>query len=1183
MRALGPSFAARASALAGTRRARRILWWIAGLLGAYAAIGFLGVPPIAKAKLQQGLSRALHREVTVEAVRVNPFAPSVTLRGLRVRERASDAIFASFDELYVNAAWTSLFRLAPVVDRITLAKPALRIVRNADRTYNFQDLLDELQARPKSTAPPPGFAVFNVRVLDGRIDFEDRVAGETHAVEDLRVGIPFVSSLPAHVDVEVAPELSMKVNGSLVSLAGETLPFTGARTTVLNVNLNAFDLTRLTEYLPFEPRAKLRSALLDARLAVAFEQPAGRPPEVRLRGRAALTNVSVLDPAGRPVLAWERLGVELNEVEPLLPRIDLKSVQLAGAEVHLRRDAGGALNLAQLGPAAPAAEKPAPGSAAATGTLALKIDDIAIGMRKLRFSDETTRPAFDAALEDVNLEVRGLDLQGGRSEWALSARSDAGEAFKLKASASVQPPTAQGRLEIGGVVMPRYQPYIDQAANLRLEAGKLDLGLEFQWQDQALKLADVALAVRTLRARLPGEKDELLRIGELQVEQAAADLAARTASLGRIALRDVVVNARRGADGVYNFARVARGAKADEPADAPSGAQPWRVDLPHAVVERGAVTFEDRTFAEPLRVGIAPIEIKAERLSTAKDRRGEVSLRAVLDKTGTVAASGPVSLEPLAARLDLVVQAVGILPVQKYIEDKVHLAITAGTLGAKGVASFEMRPGEPLKASYAGDAGIGDFASIDKRSSEDLLKWKRLSFNAVEFELEPMRLSLGEIALDDYYARVILSADGRLNLQELVATGDAAPATTGPAPSRTSPPAGLRIGRITARAGNVNFSDFFIRPNYTANLTGIGGVVTEMTPEKAGDVELRGSLDNAAPVEITGRVNPLAAELYLDVKGSARDIELSALTPYSVKYAGYGIQRGKLSMNVQYAVEKRKLTAENRITVDQLTFGERVESPTATKLPVTLAIALLKDRNGVIDINLPIAGSLDDPEFSVGGLIVQVLVNLVVKAITSPFALLGSLVGGSEELSFVEFAPGSAALAPPGEAKLKSLAQALLERPNLRLDVGGRATAEPDEAGLRRAALERKVRAQKFGDLRRAGTAPPSVDAVVVAPEEYEGYLRRAYGAEKFPKPRNMLGIAKDLPVPDMESLMLEHARVSDEDLRQLANTRAQAAKDWLVTAGKVPADRVFLVAPKLTAEDIKDKGRPTRVDFGLK
>ncbi|HEU4922437.1 MAG TPA: DUF748 domain-containing protein [Burkholderiales bacterium] len=1157
--------------MAKSRRARRICWALAGLLVAFAAIGFFAVPPILKSKLERTLSQLLHRKVTVEAVRVNPFAPSVTVRGLSVRERTDDVPFARFDELYANAAWTSIFYLAPVVDEITLVKPQLRLVRNPDRTYNFQDLLDELMARPKSDTPIPKVALFNIRLVDGRIDFDDRAEGEKHEVSDLRIGIPFLSSLPADAEVKVAPELSMMVNGALLSLTGDALPFQGTHAAVLNLDVHSVNLTRLTDYLPFQPRAKLADAVLDARLTIAFEQPPGGAPVVKLRGSTAVRRLSLLDLENRPVLAWKRLGIELNDVQPLAQRIDLKSVELEGADLHIKRDKTGLINFARLGPAAGAAR-----TEVQSETLSLKIDRIAAKLDRVRITDETTTPPFDTVLSG-ELEASALDLQEGRrSQWTLSMRSNAGETIRLAAVATTALVAAEGRVDITAIDLKRYQPYVDQAANLRIDDGKLDLGLAFKWEKNDLALADAALALKSLRARLPDEKEPWVRIGSLEMTGARVDVGAQTANLGEIAIGDATLRLRRGADGALNAARIAKAARSEKN-EQPG--LPWRIDLARATLQRGAVTFEDLAFGEPAAtISIAPLEVKAEKLSTAKGASGSINVRATIDKKGTLVAAGPLTLDPLRARLDIVAQTIGLQPAQRYIDDKVHFAMTSGRLSAKGTASFELPPGGALKAAYRGGVEVTDFASIDKRSTHDLLRWKALSLAAIDFELEPLKLSVDEIGLSEYYARIIVTADGGINLQELVKDSEAPPQ----APAAPAPPApNLRIGKVTARDGNVNFSDFFIRPNFSANVTGFGGSVTEMTPEKAGDVELRGKIDNAAPVEIAGRVNLLGKDLFLDMKASARDIELAPLSAYAVKYAGYGIQRGKLSLALKYGIENRKLSAENQIYLDQLTFGERVESPTATTLPVLLAVALLKDRNGVIDVNLPISGSLDDPQFSVGGIIFQVIGNLLVKAVTSPFALLGSLVGGGEELSFVEFAPGSAALAAGEQQKLGSLAKALTERPNLRLEITGRAAADPDENALKRAALDAKVRTQKFDELRRAGTAPASPDSVTVDAAEYERYLRRAYGAQKLPdKPRNFLGIAKELPVPEMEGLMIAHTNIDKDDLQRLANSRAQVAKEWLMTEGKVPAARLFINAPALAAPE---KGKPTRVDFGLR
>jgi hypothetical protein len=289
-------------------------------------------------------------------------------------------------------------------------------------------------------------------------------------------------------------------------------------------------------------------------------------------------------------------------------------------------------------------------------------------------------------------------------------------------------------------------------------------------------------------------------------------------------------------------------------------------------------------------------------------------------------------------------------------------------------------------------------------------------------------------------------------------------------------------------------------------------------------------------------------------------------------------------MTVDYKVENRRLVASNRLVLDQLTFGERVESPTATRLPVLLLVSLLKDRNGVIDLDLPISGTLDDPQFSIRGIVVKIIVNLLTKAVTAPFALLGAIAGGGEELAFVEFAPGSAALAPAAVAKLGTLAKALADRPGLRLEMAGRAVAEADREALKRALLERELRVRKRKALAARGEPAPAPEAITLEAAERERYLKDFYGDADIPgKPRNFLGFAKAVPPEQMEALLLAGLRVDEAALRELAEHRAQAVSQWLASTGGIAVERLFVTAPKLSAEGLAGKGAATRVDFSLR
>jgi hypothetical protein len=468
--------------------------------------------------------------------------------------------------------------------------------------------------------------------------------------------------------------------------------------------------------------------------------------------------------------------------------------------------------------------------------------------------------------------------------------------------------------------------------------------------------------------------------------------------------------------------------------------------------------------------------------------------------------------------------------------------------------------------------------------------------------LEPFQLRIGEINLADFYSRLILGADGKINLQKVTLEteekkSDAPPqdkAVVKPVDKPTSAPAStdsgkaISIGKINLQGGNIYFSDFFIKPNYSANLTSVQGAISELKPETPGDLDLQARLDNSAPVEIKGKINPLSKDLFLDIVADAKDIELSPISPYSGRYVGYGIEKGKLSFNVKYKLDHRKLNAENKIILNQLTFGERVESPDATKLPVLLAVALLKDRNGVIDVDLPISGSLDDPEFSVGRLVLRIIINIITRAVTAPFSLIAAAFGGGgsgDELSYIDFDNGRSNLNQAAQAKIKTLASALNNRPALNMEITGRVDPLTDLDGLKRVGIERKVKAQKLKELARKGEAPQSLEEVQVPSNEYPQYLKAAYGEETFPKPRNIIGLAQDLPVAEMEKLMMQYSKVSDDDLRQLASQRAQAVRDALLASGQVSADRLFIVAAKpLSPEErAKLKGKPNRVDFSMK
>ena len=573
-----------------------------------------------------------------------------------------------------------------------------------------------------------------------------------------------------------------------------------------------------------------------------------------------------------------------------------------------------------------------------------------------------------------------------------------------------------------------------------------------------------------------------------------------------------------------------------------------------------------------------------------------------------------------------------------YIAERLNAVLASALLSARGsVAVNQASAGAPLKVAYKGSGRLANLHMLDARSENDLLKWQVLDLEQINAKIgePPPEVTVGKVSLADFYARIIVSDQGRLNLADLIRR-EGQPATElapkaeskAPAkPSATTKPAEvsmpvdretagnepaqaaaqsrtatatvaqpavdpsaprpvIRIGQIEVARGNVNFTDNFIKPNYTANMTGLGGTVTTLASDatEPATMTLAGMIDDDAPLDISGRLNPLAPTLFLDIEGRTKGVDLPRLTPYSLKYAGYPILKGKLSMEVKYKVEDQKLNANNHLFLDQLTFGDKVDSPTATKLPVLLAVSLLKNTRGEIDINLPVSGTLDDPKFSVGGIIIQVIINVLTKIVTAPFAALASAFGGGEELGYVEFAAGSATLSAEQTKRIDTLAKALNDRPALKLDIIGRVDPSVDTEGARKAKLDAKLRAAKVQQVVRGGGESVDPAKVTITEQERPALIAAVYAEEKIPdKPRNFIGIAKTVPAPEMETLIVTNLAVTPEDLRALANQRATVVRNRLETEGKISRERLFLVEPKLTAEGIKDQGAKTRVDFSLK
>ncbi|MGS0741543.1 DUF748 domain-containing protein [Glaciimonas sp. GG7] len=1215
-------------------------------LAILAGISWLGIPPLTKHLAEQQIAQQLGRKATIGKISFNPLTLTLIATDFTLYEPDQITPAFSAKKLLVDASVTSIFHLAPVLQQVTLSGPNVHIIRTSAEgigRYNFSDVIDRILAKPKSKEETH-FSVSNIQLENGTIIFDDKVTDKHVNIAALNIGVPYISNFANAVNVFVQPHLSMTVNGAPFALKGRSKPFSNSQETALAINIDQLDVASYVGFSPVPLPIAIQSAKLSTDLDLTFMRNIAEKnqPEINLSGDVKLSDIALADKDAAPLFKAQKIDAHINKFNLLTVNAAIGKIAIEAPEVWAALDANGNLNWSALGASTTASDASPNQHESSTPVIKtdnpapqLTLDQFTIQDGTINWSDAANAaPAFNTQLKNLTLDVKQFSLAATAQPAivSLSTGTNGTQEIKFAGKITPAPLTVNGEASLAEVSLAQYQPYLNKALAADL-SGKLSLKTLIAISDGKVALNQIAVEINNARLAAKTGANGSVHIKQITLDNANVDTQARTFNAATLHLAGMQADVRRDAKGNINLQQfINSAAPAGKQEKTPLKTAPapeWIATLDSVTVTDSAIAFNDKAVTPAVNLRADALNLKIEHVSSKSDKTVNIALLTTLNKSGKLTLNG--SAAPQFKTLDLAIDAqrLPIAALQPYFTELLNVTLSTGQANAKGKLQLTPPAGKKdLIARYNGTLRLTNFHVIDKENGADFLKWRTLDVSSINASIDGPRqnINLGKISLDDLYARAILSPEGKLNLQNIIVStaGKTAvvtePATTSgpkksddsaagaqagegkmikgdttaiplpPPPPKTNAPI-IRIAQVVLKNGNINFTDNFVKPNYTANMTSMNGSIGAIASDKPAPapIDLNGKIDNDAPVTISGSLNPLFKPMFVDIKASANGVELPSLTPYAAKYAGYAIVKGKLSMDVNYKVEEQLLTAQNHLRIDQLTFGDKIDSPDATKLPVRLAVALLKDRNGQIDINLPISGSLSDPQFSVGGIIVRVFVNLIVKAVTSPFALLSSAFGGGEELGYAEFKPGSAILTTQTKAKLDTLTKALLDRPALKLDIMGRVDPVADSAGLREETLNRKLSAFKQKSS-AAKTEDTEADTDASSPKETAltdadkaQFMDKVYKSEKFDKPRNAIGFAKSLPVPEMAQLILTNTKVTPDDLRALADQRAQAVRSYLETQSKIPLERIFLIAPKLTADGIKDKGAPNRVDFALR
>lgn len=1024
----------------------------------------------------------------------------------------------------------------------------------------------------------------------------------------------------------------------------------------------------LTGFLIVPPVAR-------ARLVKSASAALGRPVAIErthfnpFTFSFAVDGLRVTDHDGGELASWRRASVNFDPLASLFRwRWQFSEVRLTDPKQRLLVDRAGQLNIADLfAPAAapaPAAQPPPSGA----------LPRLAIGLLQVEgwtvdFTDQSRHSPFHRTVGPMAFSLTGFTTRpNDDSPYTFAGTTDAGERFAWAGSIGIQPFGSKGHLEIANLSLPALMPLLEEYFGGELRSGRLGFATDYEIVaagEPAVRLANTVVTLEELAIARPGVAAPAVALARLRIEAPRTDLLARMSEVAKVALDGLAVHAIRARDGTIDLTSfLAAGAAGPSAATPPAAANPAAGAVPaggggsgpspavhvaELTIADSAVTLLDLSSAQPAQFVADRIALAAHDLGTDPGR--EIALEASLRWAGrgSVSVRGTVRPQPLAAALDVEGDALDLLPFNPLLGSRADVSLTGADLRLAGHVEVTQPVGQALHLAWAGDLGLEGFGARTARTGTGLVAWKTLSLGGTKFSLEPLQVSVAEVALVEPVADVVIDRERRLNFAALAAPAGAtattaaaakpaAPADAAAAPVPRAPPPDVSIGAIVVSGGRVRVRDESIEPAFSSELRDIAGSIRGLSsdPDARAGVDFTGALDGTAPLRIAGTINPLAADVFADVRLSFGDIALPPFTPYSGRYLGQTIRQGTLRVDLAYQVSQRVLDGQNRIVLDQFFLGEHVESPDAIKLPVGLALAVLRDREGRILLDPGVHGNLDDPGFRYGQIVWRTLGNVIVKAATSPFSLLGGLVGGGhagEDLARVEFASGSAGLSPGAISKLDVLAKALYERPALQLAIHAPPAPAADEAGLRERRLAgwlaeeqarepgtapadanahapaaeaspapaadeliRRLFARQFPDEVPSEAAPSVAPGTPAAaadePSALSRWWRRTFGGGPPQQPADAppaetrggeAAAAGGPTVGTMRARLLAAIELAPADFEALALERARTVRDRLVASGKVEPARVSIAEEEKPPAETPPAGGNPHVSFELK
>ncbi len=893
-----------------------------------------------------------------------------------------------------------------------------------------------------------------------------------------------------------------------------------------------------------------------------------------------LQGLQIVESNGDTLVALDELSVQMGffaSIKQMAWVID--NVLLKKPVINVVRNKAGTLNVKGL--VKPATDKK--NSQETQRSLPYSISQLLVIEGALNLTDQRSDEVLKEEITPINISVLNLSNRADKvGALEVSSGLKSGGDLNVKGTFNWVTQSLEGHLSLNKVLLKTLDLFssiqkfpIDVGGYELLEA---DYKLNDFKDDLKLVVKNAAIKVNEFELTDKLQNKSLIKMPKVSLGGIYIDLKQKELIVKSVVADKGSFQGWLEPDGALNY--VALFASQIKPVDTMNLGQindipkdkSWSIKIADVDISNLALYFEDKTLKSPVKLNLKPINFKLKDYSNTQNVKTPIQMLVGVNNGGSIKIQGHAVADPLSAMVDLKVENIDLERFQSYYEKYVRLDIIDGALNIDGKLHFAKLDQDRPDIQFMGDIGIERFLTRDQIVNKDFVKWESMALKELEIDYSENHYSAKTLLLDKPYLRVAIRKDKTANLNDILVTGQSKAATINKidtaanGATRNDKPV-YKLGSVQIKEGRSDFSDLSLILPFEAEIKSLDGGANGISSEQNSTINvfLKGNAYDLAPVDIKGEISPFLNSYHAKV--NFKDLPMPLVTPYMVQFSGYKVEKGKMFLGLNYKIANSDLSATNNLLIDQFELGEQVENPNAVSLPIKLAVALLKDSQGRIKIDVPISGSLDDPQFSFGGVLADALYNGLSSLVTSPFSALAMLVGNDRELNLIGFDAGSSTLKQDQQDKLLVLAKALRTRPNLNLEVKGAAFQAKDWPLIRQDALYDQLRRQRAAELNINAKKRIRDEYVQLTDEEYKRLLANLF-IDKFPTlvERSILGSPK-LRGPNAgefyavaKEKLLTLINPEPERLKVLAVARAQAIANFLVNKGGIGAENIYIL-----------------------